>query len=69
MIESDPIGATVFVNRERVGETPLTLPDLRAGSRVIWLESDGYQRWSAGVLVSADQKTLLSVKLTRESAK
>ena len=69
VIESDPIGATVFVNRERVGETPLTLPDLRAGSRVIWLESDGYQRWSAGVLVSAEQKTRLSVKLTKEFEK
>ena len=69
VIESDPIGATVFVNRERVGETPLTLPDLRAGSRVVWLESDGYQRWSAGVLVSADQRTRLNVKLTKEVEK
>jgi hypothetical protein len=69
VIESDPVGATVFVNRERVGETPLTLPDLRAGSRVIWLESDGYQRWSAGVLVPADKNTRLNVKLTREPRK
>jgi hypothetical protein len=69
VIESDPIGATVFVNRERVGETPLTLPDLRVGSRVVWLESDGYQRWSAGVRVSADQRTRLSVKLTRDPDK
>jgi hypothetical protein len=69
VIESDPVGATVFVNRERVGETPLTLPALRAGSRVIWLESDGYQRWSAGVLVPADKNTRLNVKLTREPRK
>lgn len=66
VIESDPVGATVFMNRERVGETPLTLLDLRAGSRVIWLESDGYQRWSAGVLVPAEKETRLNVKLTRE---
>ncbi|HKW02177.1 MAG TPA: PEGA domain-containing protein [Vicinamibacterales bacterium] len=69
VIESDPVGATVFVNRERVGETPLTLPDLRAGSRVIWLESDGYQRWSAGVLVPAEKNTRLNVKMTRDPGK
>ena len=46
-----------------VGETP---PRCRT---CVGPESSGrkrhYQRWSAGVLVSADQKTLLSVKLTR----
>ena len=57
------------MNRERVGETPLTLPDLRAGSRVIWVESDGYQRWSSGVLVPAEKQTRLSVKLTRDPGK
>jgi hypothetical protein len=66
VVESDPIGATVFVNQERVGETPLTLPQIRAGSRVIWVESDGYQRWSAGVVVPAEKLTRLNVKLTRE---
>jgi hypothetical protein len=66
LVESDPVGATVFVNRERVGETPLRLPEMAAGSRVIWVESEGYQRWSAGVLVPADKLTRLNVKLTRD---
>ncbi len=68
-VESEPAGATVFINQERVGETPLKLPDLRAGSRVVWVESEGYQRWSAGVLVPADKTTHLNVKLLRDPQK
>lgn len=62
-IESDPIGAAVYVNQERVGFTPLVLQDLRAGSHAVWVESEGYQRWSAGVLVPADKRTKLTVTL------
>ena len=69
LVESDPVGATVYINHERVGETPLRLPDVRAGSRVIWVESEGYERWSAGVAVPADKLTRLNVKLTKESRK
>lgn len=65
-VESEPVGAAVFVNRELVGETPITLNELRAGSRAVWVESDGYQRWSAGVLVPADKQTRISVKLQRD---
>jgi len=62
-IESDPIGAVVYVNQERVGFTPIVLQELRAGSHAVWVESDGYQRWSAGVLVPADKQTKLVVTL------
>ncbi|HUL71877.1 MAG TPA: PEGA domain-containing protein [Vicinamibacterales bacterium] len=66
VVESEPAGATVFINQEPVGQTPLTLPDLRAGSRAVWVESAGYQRWTAGVLVPADKLTRINVKLERE---
>jgi len=62
-IDSDPIGAAVYVNQERVGFTPLVLQDLRAGSHAVWVESEGYQRWSAGVLVAAAKRTRLVVTL------
>ncbi len=65
-VESEPAGASVFINQSRVGQTPLTLPDLRAGSRVVWVESDGYQRWSASVLVPADKTTKIGVRLQRD---
>lgn len=65
-VESEPAGAAVFINQEFVGQTPLTLSDLRAGSRAVWVQRNGYQRWSAGVLVPADKETRLNVKLQRD---
>jgi PEGA domain-containing protein len=65
-VESEPAGAAVFINQQFVGQTPVTLSDLRAGSRAVWVQSDGYQRWSAGVLVPADKETRLNVKLQRD---
>jgi hypothetical protein len=56
----------VFINQQFVGQTPVTLSDLHAGSRAVWVQSDGYQRWSAGVLVPADKETRLNVKLQRD---
>jgi hypothetical protein len=62
-IESVPSGATVFVNQQRVGETPLLLDRLHTGSHVIWLDRDGYERWSTSVLVSAAIQAHVSAKL------
>ena len=60
------MGAAVFINRQLVGETPLRLPHLRAGSHVIWIEREGYQRWTAAARVVADTVTRLNVKLQLE---
>jgi len=65
-IKSDPAGATVFVNGDYMGETPLQVPRLRAGSHVIKVEGQGYRRWTAGVLVPADKITEISVNLERQ---
>jgi PEGA domain len=66
-VQSEPAGATVFVNQTYVGETPLKLPRLRAGSHVVWVQGEGYRRWSAGVLVPADKVTNVRVNLEREN--
>jgi len=65
-IKSEPAGAAVFVNGERMGETPLQVPRLRAGSHVIWIEGQGYRRWTAGITVPADKVTEVSVNLERQ---
>jgi hypothetical protein len=62
-VESSPPGAAVFINRQRVGVTPLKLQRLQSGSHVVWIERDGYLRWSAGVHVSADKLTRVSATL------
>jgi predicted nucleic acid-binding Zn-ribbon protein len=62
-VQSVPTGAAVFVNQQHVGETPLQLPRMRAGSHVIRIENKGYERWTTAVLVSADKQTRVSATL------
>jgi hypothetical protein len=58
-----PSGAAVFINQQRVGNTPLQLPRLRAGSHVVWIERAGYERWSTAVLVGVDTPNAVSATL------
>lgn len=43
VLDSDVPGASVFINREYVGTTPLRLADLEPGSKQIKLTADGYE--------------------------
>jgi hypothetical protein len=62
-IDSDPIGATVFIDQKRAGETPLVLTNLRAGSHAVRLERNGYERWTSAVLVPSDRRTRVVARL------
>ena len=62
-INSQPTGAAVFVNNQRVGETPLVLPSLAAGSRAVRLELSGYAPWSRSVQVVANQSANVTARL------
>ena len=62
-VESEPTRSAVFVDRQQVGETPLQLTQLRAGSHVVRIERAGYDRWTTAVLVAADKQTRVSAKL------
>jgi hypothetical protein len=64
-VESVPPGAAVFIDQQPVGETPLQMTRLRAGSHVIRIEHDGYARWTTGVTVPADKQTRVSATLQR----
>ncbi|MGE5242975.1 MAG: PEGA domain-containing protein [Betaproteobacteria bacterium] len=65
-IESAPAGARVLVDGRPVGETPLLLRSVRAGSHAVWIERKGYQRWTAAVAVSADKLVPVSASLHPE---
>jgi len=67
VITSDPPGALVVVDGQVIGQTPVVLKDVRAGSRVVRIESNGYQRWSAAARVVADKETKLNATLQRGS--
>jgi chromosome segregation ATPase len=62
-VDSEPAGSAVFVDRQHVGETPLELTQLRAGSHVVRIERGGFDRWTAAVLVTAGKQTRISARL------
>jgi hypothetical protein len=67
IIESSPEGARVLVDRQVVGATPLVVPDLLVGTRLVRVEADGHEPWSAAVRVVADEQTGVSVRLVPRS--
>jgi hypothetical protein len=69
LIESVPAGAAAFLNQESVGDTPVLLKDLGAGSYVVRLEHEGYQRWSTAATVSAVRQERVKAKLERERSR
>lgn len=56
-------GARVFVNRRDVGTVPVRLRNLKAGAHLVWIESEGYRRWTRVVTVPAERVTRVSATL------
>jgi hypothetical protein len=63
VVSSSPGGARVSINGVPAGATPLVLRDLPAGSKVVRVELDGFEPWSAAVRVVADEQTFTTAKL------
>lgn len=61
-IDASP-GGEVFLNRKSVGRTPVRLEGLRAGSHLVWIERDGFQRWTRVVTVAANRVSRVSAEL------
>lgn len=62
-VNADHPGATVFVNHRKVGRAPVRVKNLRAGAHLVWVESEGYRRWTRVVTVPAEQLTRVSADL------
>jgi hypothetical protein len=61
-IDASP-GGTVFINRKLAGQTPLRVGDLKAGSHLVWIEREGYRRFTRVVQVPADRVSRLYADL------
>jgi len=48
-------GGEVFIDREAAGQTPLRVQNLKAGSHLVWIEREGYRRFTRVVQVPADR--------------
>jgi len=62
-VKADRPGARVFVNRQDVGTAPVRVGNLRAGAHLVWVESDGYRRWTRVVTVPAETVTRVAADL------
>jgi PEGA domain-containing protein/protein kinase-like protein len=52
-VDSRPRGANVLVDGKSVGQTPLSVPDVRIGSHVVRIEMAGKKPWTATTRVAA----------------
>ena len=61
-IDAEP-GGDIYIDRQKVGRTPQRIANLRAGSHLVWIERDGYHRYTRVVQVPANRISRLSVAL------
>lgn len=61
-IDASP-GGDVFIDRKPAGRTPLRAENLKAGSHLVWIQRDGYRRFTRVVRVPADRVTRLVADL------
>jgi hypothetical protein len=62
-VNADRPGAIVFVNRKNVGKAPVRVRNLKAGAHLVWVEHEGYRRWTRVVTVPAERVTRVSADL------
>jgi eukaryotic-like serine/threonine-protein kinase len=65
VIESRPSGATVFLDGQRIGTTPMSLPDSSPGTHRIRLEMAGFSPWVTTAVVQAGARTRVAASLER----
>ena len=60
---SNPAGAHVFLDGKPLGTAPVAAADLRAGSHVLRMDLDGYERWSAAVQVVTNRTVNITARM------
>lgn len=61
-IDATP-GGEVFIDRRAAGQTPLHIQKLKAGSHLVWIEREGYRRFTRVVQVAANRVSRVSADL------
>ena len=63
-VSSVPAGANVFLDNNFIGISPLTLPDVAAGSHVVTFKLEGYTDYSSTAQVNAGATSTVSAALS-----
>ena len=64
-VDSRPRGATVSIDGRAVGVTPVRIPDVRIGSRVVRLELPDHRIWSSTTTVVSGKESRVTGSLER----
>ena len=64
-VRTEPEGATLYVDGDKAGTTPLSVKDLKAGMHRIRLNLSGYQDYKQKVEVEKGKTAKVNVKLVR----
>ena len=62
-VRSDPNGAEVFLDTERVGTTPLTIPEVSPGTHVLLISLSGFEDHAAVVTVEPGKNAVYTAIL------
>ena len=63
LVDSRPIGASVFLDGESVGVTPVIVQDVIVGSHEVRIVGDGYRPWISTVQVEDGQRSRVAASL------
>ena len=66
-ITSTPSMADIYVDGKNVGQTPLVIRDILVGEHNLRIEREGYDNYSANIIVSNDDQTSVNITLYDES--
>jgi hypothetical protein len=62
-VDTRPPGVEVWLDQRLVGETPMLLPDVAAGSHVVEFKHDGYRDWTTTVQVNSAAQARVAASL------
>ena len=68
-VDTRPPGAVVLMDGERVGVTPLLVPDVAAGAHRLRLELPGYLPWTTDVTVAAEEELRVGASLQPDGSR
>ncbi len=68
-LDTRPPGAIVLIDGERVGVTPLLVPDVTAGAHHVRLELAGYLPWTTDVAVAAEEQVRVGASLQPDGSR
>ena len=63
-VESEPKGATVFLDGTEIGKTPTTFESAKAGKRQLTLAYPGYKEWTTEIVLSLGKELTVSATLS-----